>query len=583
MATSELKAPPDRETGVFPRYALPWAAALVVMMAGAALFIALGRPPILTVYFFLAQDAPLAFGCAAVVWGLGKLRRPAPGLRLLAPPPVAVAVLAACALVFAGLGARYIYDGYALSLDEFMVVFDSQILRTGQLAAPVAQDWQAYLKALQPSFILDVPSHTHWVSAYLPVNAGFRALASVVGAEAWLNPAWVALSVLAIYGVARRLWPEQQTAALVAAALLATAPQVLITAMTPYAMTAHMALNLCWLWLVLRGGRAGHAGAIGVAFLATGLHQFLFHPLFAAPFVLEMWLARRWRVALLHTLAYGAILAFWMLYPAFLLHALGPQPVAAAAGGDMGVAAKIELLMSKFDLVAGLGVMAMNLVRFFTWQSLVTLPLALFALWPALCARGTERALAVSLCLTLAVMLILIPYQGHGWGYRYLHGLLGPVCLLAAAGWIRLSARQGARATAMLVGGLATTVLVLLPVRAWQAHGFVHPYAAASREIHETPSRVVLIDPGHALFAGDFVRNDPFLTNGPIVLNVYKLSPAQRVELCHATGAVVYGPAQAEAQGVIIIGSKAEAFEEAAHLMKGLVHAGCRPWPATDR
>jgi hypothetical protein len=38
--------------------------------------------------------------------------------------------------------------------------------------------------------------------------------------------------------------------------------------MTPYAMSAHLALNLVWLWLFLRNTAASHAGAIAVGFLA---------------------------------------------------------------------------------------------------------------------------------------------------------------------------------------------------------------------------------------------------------------------------------------------------------------------------
>jgi hypothetical protein len=38
-------------------------------------------------------------------------------------------------------------------------------------------------------------------------------------------------------------------------------------------------------------------------------------------------------------------------------------------------------------------------------------------------------------------MFILLPYQGHGWGYRYLHGLIGSLSLLAGYGWIALSER----------------------------------------------------------------------------------------------------------------------------------------------
>ena len=79
--------------------------------------------------------------------------------------------------------------------------------------------------------------------------------------------------------------------------LLVCSSQFLITAMTPYAMTAHLALNMIWLWLFLRDTRGAHALAAGVAFVACGLHQVVFHPLFAAPFILSLLRARRWKLA----------------------------------------------------------------------------------------------------------------------------------------------------------------------------------------------------------------------------------------------------------------------------------------------
>src|SRR6266852_644436 len=88
--------------------------------------------------------------------------------------------------------------------------------------------------------------------------------------------------------------------------LLACSSQFLITAMSPYAMTAHLALNMVWLWFFLRDTRAGHLMAAGVAFVACGLHQVIFHPLFAAPFLLSLLVARRWKLAAYHGVVYAA-------------------------------------------------------------------------------------------------------------------------------------------------------------------------------------------------------------------------------------------------------------------------------------
>ena len=523
---------------------------MVVAFAG----LLAGRAPGLTAYFFVVQDCLAAAACMAML------------LTLRAVPPLALpagarawnwkgaALLGAAVFVVTAVGTRLIYDGYALSLDEFMAVFDSAILRSGRLAAAVPETWREYVPALQPIFRLAVEGNTHWVSAYLPVNAAFRALASLAGAEALVSPMWAALATVAVYGIARRLWPEKPQAALAAAVLMATSPQVLITAMTPYAMSAHLALNLTWLWLVLCGGRFGHGAALAVAFLATGLHQLIFHPLFAAPFVLELWLARRWRAALFHTVGYAAIGLFWVLYPALLLSSLASATVAAAANGETGIVARVVSLLVRFDPLEGAGVMAMNLVRLFTWQSLLAVPLALAALPAAFRAGGMSRALVLGLALTTAAMFVLLPYQGHGWGYRYLHGFLGSICLLAALGWSRLVEKAGPAGArqhwAVFAAAAVTTVAILIPLRAWQVRSFTHPYAVAERAIQAMDADVVLVDHKGVLFGVDLVRNDPLWTHRPIVLSLSALSERQLAALCARPRVKVFGPDQARAVGI---------------------------------
>ena len=81
--------------------------------------------------------------------------------------------------------------------------------------------------------------------------------------------------------------------------LLASSAQFLIAAMTPYAVTTHLCLNLVWLWLFLRDRWWGHLAAVLVAFVASGLHQVAFHPLFAAPFVFSLLFTRRWSLSVL--------------------------------------------------------------------------------------------------------------------------------------------------------------------------------------------------------------------------------------------------------------------------------------------
>ena len=533
----------------------PWGVCLAGLLAASALQLALGHPQGLTAYFFLAQDCAATAVCVALLAMLFAVQPPPLALPAVGSGWPTASLMAGVVFLFAAVATKPVYDGYALSMDEFMAVFDARIFRAGHWTAQLPAAWREYAPALQPIFVLSPPDHAQWISGYEPMNAALQAIGAFVGAEALVSPVLAAVAVLATYGVGRRLWPERKEIALAAALLLATSSQVLVTAMTPYAMTAHLALNMVWLWLLFRGGRLGHGLAPAVAFVATGLHQIVFHPLFAAPFVLELWLARRWKAAAWHSCAYAAIGAFWMAYPGLLAHHMASSQQAAAFAAQTGVVTRALSLFAALD-ADGLGLMAQNLVRLFTWQSLLTVPLALATLGAAVCAKGMLRAMVVGLALTTAAMCLLLPYQGHGWGYRYLHGLLGTLCLLAAWGWTRLTKDVDAAlrrsAQVVFVAAAVVSAAILLPLRLWQVHSFVQPYATAERAIQANPADVVLVDSEALWFGSDLVRNDPFLVRRPWVMKVGKLSQAQIDDLCARFRVSVFGPAQARAVGIAV-------------------------------
>jgi len=536
-----------------------WLAVMGVLVAGGLAQTFLGAVHGLPELFFLREDL-LAVGLIMLMLA-GLLFVPA--WRIAVPAALAgwrgAALLAGAAALAAWAGYGAVMARYALTTDEALALFDARILAAGRLAAPLAPQWREYAPAMLPLFGFELPGHAYWLSSYLPVNAAFLALAGKLGAQSLMAPAWAALAVAATFGVARRLWPERPAAAPIAALLLATAPQLLITAMTPYAMSAHLALNMAWLWLVLRGGKAGHGAAAGVAFLATGLHQLVFNPLFAAPFVAEMWLARRWKAAAWHTGAYAAIGLFWAAWPGLILARFGGPAVTPEAVQAHSLAPHVQALVAAAFTWDGLGLMAKNLVRFATWQSLLTLPLALAAFVPAVRAGGTLRALALAPAVTLAAMFVLLPYQGHGWGYRYLHGLEGAFALTAA--WALSRPRAGAGAAvaeaagpdprpALVAAGVALTLAVLLPLRLWQAHRFVAPYAAAERAIQASPAEIVLVDDASLWFGVDLVRNDPWLARRPVAMEAAKLTPGQARALCARHAVAWFTPARAAALGV---------------------------------
>jgi hypothetical protein len=545
--TAQTKGLPERrQLGLAPPFGPLLMASLrtaVVLGLGVALAVRLAAFNTET-WFFWRQDLPVwGLGVALiVVLGLAPaswLGRFAAALDL--PARLWVFGLAAVCLVVGVVGAPLVFQGYVFSLDEVMANFDARIFAAGGLTAKVAPVWRPYAAPMQPIFMLPFADHAQWASSYLPVNAAMRALALKAGAEALVNPLLSAFSIVATWGVGRRLWPDQSKLALIAAALLGGSAQLIVMSMTAYAMPAHLAFNLAWLWLFLRGGRLGHAGALVVGFLACGIHQVLFHPLFAAPFILQLWLDRRWALAGLYSLAYAAMGVFWIEYWSIAMGLTGLAP--GHAGGGWFVQRAMEVLSTV--RISNFAPMAECLVRFVTWQNPLMAPLAVAAMLAAERAKGHLRALVLGVFLTLIAMLFLEPTQTHGWGYRYLHGLLGSIALLAAWSWGRMTdgltpERQRAAAGG-LVAACAVSLLVLTPIRVWQTWSYVDPYARANAAIAAASADVVVVDDGGPLAFnfGTVVRNDPFLTNVPKTLALAAMDDDDVRRLCSTRATIL--------------------------------------------
>jgi hypothetical protein len=519
----------------------------IVWVAAVGLFGLLGwagslarRARPLTEWFFYEQDVAAALIAGGLLVGASFLpaRRLAVGRSL--EPPLSIGATLLAALVATG-GWFVVLRAYPLSMDEFMARFDATIFAEGRLYATIPAEWRPIRLPLLAQFDLLLPDGASWSSTYLPVNAMVLAAFQRLGSSAMAGGVWMLVSGAAVWSVARRLWPERQDAAVVAVVLLATGAQALLTAMTPYAMSAHMALNMVWLALFMRDDRLSQAGAALVAFAACGLHQVVFHPLFAAPFIAGLWLRRRWSRALFHTLAYAAIGLFWISYWRLFL----PSGDGVAAGGGasgLGIwISRVRIVADNFT-VAGLGMMAKNLFRFLVWQNPAATALALVAIWPAIRRPGAPRALVGGMALTLAAVTAMMPYQGHGWGYRYLHGFVGALALLAALGWVRLT-ETAERRSALAQGVLAmsaASLLVLLPLRAWQANSFIRPYREAQAAVARAPAAVVAVDTTGLAFAADLVRNDPFLRNTPKVVDLAVMRPSQAAAVCSHGRVVVF-------------------------------------------
>lgn len=522
-------------------------------------------------HFALTQDSP-----AAVIIGTAFLLVMASvtSASRLAPPHLTRSGLLLVSLLV-GLGCYagtyLIFGGYPLSMDEFLATFDAKFLREGMLVAPLPEEWRDFASALQPVFVLKAESGLAWASTYLPGNAAVRGAFSWFGDPAFTNPALAALSILLLYGVARQLEPQDRSFATLAVLLMVTSAQFLIMAMTPYAMTGHLALNLAWLWLAQRNRPWSHVLAVLVSFLATGLHQMVFHPLFVAPFLVYFWVIGRRRAALCYAVLIAACAIFWLSY-----WSLAIDVAALPAGTTLGLLDRIQDMMGHAIQPRSLVFTIDNFLRLLTWQN----PLLLLLVFAALLALRQQPRIVYALLggagVTLAMLIVLMPYQGHGWGYRYLHGFLGSFALVAAYGWRTLAAGAPElvhRLRHLLMASVALSLAVLLPLRAYQAYSFTRPYARAQAAIEQSRADIVIIDPAGRYFSEDLVRNDPFLGNRPLIMRAGRIDARRLPELCGRYAVEVVTSASPQLAGLERVNGSAQEVRD--RRLEKFVKAGC--------
>ncbi len=515
-------------------HALLWFVAGVVLLLMIAVAVPVlgltGNALWLSFFFFTRQDVPflLLFLLPLFIGARTADGRDATWLEVLSRPRAVFAV-ALLLLAVCWAGHRIVLQDYDLARDEQMANFDAYIFSHGRLFWPLPDYWRPLALALNQTFILPIGNHEAWVSEYLPVNAAFRAAVGMIAPQSLASPLLAAVGALALWRISLRLWPEDAQTRAVALLFYAGSSQVVITAMTAFAMTAHLALDLVWLALFLRDRKSAHVGAVSVGFFATGLHQPIFHPLFVLPFIGWLAVQRRWRLFGFYAASYALIGAFWIAWPIWL-SAHGVSPVPADSSHGVGVVGRLTTMLFAPN-VGSLWLMALNLIRFVTWQHLLLMPLLIVGLGVAWREPGLARVLAIGLLLPLPVMLILQADQGFGWGYRYVHSELGNACLLGAYGWRELAVRGVSLQRALLATSVATFAL-LIPGHASMANRLVEPWVEIDRAITRGGAGVAIVDDDAAVFSSSLVINRPDLSNRPIRLLASKLHPADMFGLC---------------------------------------------------
>ena len=528
---------------------MPFLAAALVALSGYALSTRLSsfpslrpyRPPALGVYYYLYEhNEPTLFLLSALfLLAAGMWLRRAADARsgpAAAPLPSQVGLLALFVLGITWAGTTVVYRSYFLSMDEYMAHYQAQILAHGQLLARVPDEWMPFEQALRPLFTRFHPVLHAWFTAYLPGYAAIRALFVVVGAEVFTNAVLSALTILTVAAVARRIWPEETDAPFVSALLLATSSQVLVNGMTAYAMPAHLLLSLVWLHLHFHPSRWATLAVPWVGILALALHQPNIHALFVFPFVVRLAREGRWR-----RFAY---------YGAVYLPGIGLSFLWLRIGQLMGGQATSESILAlpgpaNFLIQILQGLLLMN------WQNplLFVLVAAGLSSWRRFPSVGRDLLASAAL---LAGFYVFYPLdQGHGWGNRYAHAILGNLALLAVPGWVSIRSAVGPRAArSLLAAATAFSLLLAFPARSFQVSEFVAPFARASAYFESRPADFVLIDPAAVWYGQDLVRNDPFLRNRPFVLSVKALDQSDLARLVSMGRTVLVTPQEMAALGL---------------------------------
>ncbi|MGF1446362.1 MAG: hypothetical protein ACFBRM_09195 [Pikeienuella sp.] len=473
-------------------------------------------------------------------------------------------VIAVVAIAVTAIGVDLVYLGTAISADEQMTRFQGEIFAQGGLVGTIPEELRPYSGAVAFGFTRQDPTSGAIASTYRPGMAALYALFAPLGLGAYASTLLLGASVFLAAAVARQIWPDRRDAAVLAALLVATSSQALAAALTSYAMSAHLAFNLLWLWLFLHNRNWSHGLAALVGIATAALHQVHVHAFFALPFLLSLLHPFRLRLCLWYGATYAighlGILAWDPVGWAAASVADGAAGTGAAvatgaaagAGGGASVLGLIQGLLVKIGSLLRPGswvesaTLYANLVRLLAWQNLALVPLlvafAVYGRW----SRITVL-LAASLVVSFLPYPLLMPDQGHGWGYRYMHGLIGNLALLATAGWVALSQApepEIRRLRAAIVLLLLVTPLPLVAQKAIGIHGFAATFQRSMDEITAMPADIVVIDDLEVNYGMDLMQNAPDFTNRPLRMRLSRLTAEQIRTLCadHSLARLGMGP-----------------------------------------
>jgi hypothetical protein len=144
-----------------------------------------------------------------------------------------------------------------------------------------------------------------------------------------------------------------------------------------------------------------------------------------------------------------------------------------------------------------------------------------------------DPPVVLPLLLAVGIGMGLSLYQGYGWGFRYMHGQIGALCLLAGLGWAA-TVRSGDRKSWRLVTASALLSLIAASWLLFDTQTYLRGYVRSLAAIRASKADVVLVDIRGGFYMGDLVRFEEGRPGHPMIMALQMLRMKELDSLCAA-------------------------------------------------
>lgn len=444
--------------------------------------------------------------CLFLIITAGLLRLNWPKIKLT---KCQVYFFAAMTTILVGLCRHYFYLDDDLCVDETLPKFQSEIFAHLDLVGKIPLEWRDFTHALKCFFIMSDSKNGYWMSGFLPIHSLLRTPAAIFNVDGYMNAILLGINILLFYKLLSRLWPHLPSYSAIGIFLLVASNQIFIMSMTSFAMESNLLFTTVWLLLYTSRNNFFFLLTPWWGILSIGVHQPHIHLLTAAPFVCRFARNKKWFDFFYFILTYCLGITFWALY-------LFCTRTSVTGNGYFTIFEISQLLIQPC-----------NVALLLTW-----LPSCLFPLIGILLFSGCRIPDFVADSLLSAAIFFIFymawPYtQSAGWGYRFMYPSILFLIIGALQGLSILRLALQDRNLCMSIIAIPIVVAaVQLCFRFTEVLSIVKPHKEVTSLINSSKTSIVLFDPTCFWYGSDFIINNPYLNNIPIIINLSTLNPA---------------------------------------------------------